>query len=206
MKIGSTDVLLVVDVQVDFVSGSLALAGAKSIIAPINRAAELFEHVVIVTDWHPRDHVSFASNHPGARHGDRLQFSYGEQGVYADHCVQGTPGAELDPDLRLSKAELIFRKGYRRDVDSFGAFYENDRTTGTGLGAYLRARGFERVFCAGLARYVCVMQTAFGAARDNFQSFILRDASAGDFDVEANDRLIAEAGVRWLDSGDLAAA
>jgi len=203
MQIGSKDVLIVVDVQNDFVSGSMAVADAQKIIMPINAAAEVFEHVIVVTDWHPVDHVSFASAHPGAKDRDVVTTSYGDQTVFADHCVQGTWGAELDPGLKLTKAELTFRKGYRSGVDSYGAFYENDRDTRTGLGAYLSARGFERVFCAGLARYGCVLQTALGAARDGFDVTILRDASAGDHKVEENDILIAEAGVKWANTTDL---
>lgn len=203
MQIGPEDVLIVVDVQNDFVSGSMAIPDAQKIITPINEAADAFAHVIVVTDWHPTDHVSFASAHPGAKARDVVTVSYGEQTVYADHCVQGTWGAELDPGLKLTKAELTFRKGYRSGVDSYGAFYENDRETRTGLGAYLQARGFKRVFCAGLARYGCVLQTALGAAKDGFDVTILRDASAGDHNVEANDILIAQAGVKWADTADL---
>jgi nicotinamidase/pyrazinamidase len=203
MAVRPNDVLIVIDVQNDFVSGSMAIADAQKIITPINQAAGIFDHVVIVTDWHPKDHVSFASAHAGAKDQDVVKVSFGEQMVFADHCVQGTKGAELDSGLQLTKAELIFRKGYRREVDSFGAFYENDKVTATGLGAYLHARGFNRVFCAGLARYGCVMQSALGAARDGFEVFILHNASAGDRDVEANNRLLADAGVNWITTGDL---
>jgi nicotinamidase/pyrazinamidase len=205
MQVTSKDVFIVIDVQVDFVSGTMAIADAQKIITPINETAGKFEHVVVVTDWHPADHVSFASSHPGTRHMDRVQLAYGEQGVFHDHCVQGTRGAELDPGLELTKAELIFRKGYRSGIDSFGAFYENDGTA-TGLGAYLKARGFERVFCAGLARYGCVMQSALGAARDGFATFIIADASAGDRDVEANNAKLEQAGVKWVTTGELATA
>lgn len=205
MQIGDRDVLIVIDVQNDFVSGTMAIPGAQEIITPINSAAKLFDHVVITTDWHPVGHVSFASAHPGAKERDTVKVSYGEQGVYADHCVQGTWGAELDPGLELTKAELTFRKGYRKDVDSYGAFYENDRETNTGLGAYLKARGFERVFCAGLARYGCVMQSALGAARDGFEVYMLRDASRGDRNVEENNRKLEEAGIKWTDTTELMA-
>ena len=205
MQVTAKDVFIVIDVQVDFTSGSMAIAGAEKIITPINQTAEKFEHVVVVTDWHPQDHVSFSSNHPGTKHMDRVDVSYGEQGVFNDHCVQGTKGAELDPGLELTKAELTFRKGYKSGIDSFGAFYENDGTA-TGLGAYLKARGFERVFCAGLARYGCVMQSALGAAKDGFEAFIIADASAGDRDVEANNARLQEAGVGWITTAELATA
>lgn len=205
MQITPKDVFIVVDAQVDFVSGSMAVPGAEKIITPINRAAEIFDHVVVVTDWHPAGHVSFWTAHPGTKHGDQVDASYGKQGVFNDHCVQGTKGAELDPRLELTKAEMTFRKGYREGVDSFGAFYENDGTP-TGLGPYLKARGFERVFCAGLARYGCVMQTALGAARDGFQSFIVSDASAGDRNVEENNAKLDTAGVKWISTAEFAAA
>lgn len=204
MPVGPKDALIVVDVQVDFVSGALAVPGGEVVIMPINRLARAFEHVIVTTDWHPADHVSFVASHPGAGVGDRIATSYGEQVLHVAHCVQGMPGAELDPRLELGKAELIVRKGYRRDVESYGAFYDGAGNA-TGLGAYLRARGFERVFCTGLARYVCVLNTALGAARDGFETFIVTDASAGDYDVEANNLRLAAAGVKWTSSGDILA-
>ena len=205
MLITPRDVFIVVDAQFDFVSGTMAIPGAEKIITPINQAAEIFDHVIVVTDWHPAGHVSFFSSHPGTAHGDQVEAAYGKQGVFNDHCVQGTKGAELAEGLQLTKAEMIFRKGYREGVDSFGAFYENDGTP-TGLGAYLKARGFERVFCAGLARYGCVMQTALGAARDGFQSFIVSDASAGDRNVDENNAKLEAAGVKWIATTEFAAA
>lgn len=204
MAIEPTDVLIVVDVQTDFISGTLAIAGADDIIAPINRLAAQFEHIVLTADWHPEGHISFASAHPGGVAGERAKVSYGEQPLCPDHCVQDTAGAEIDPRLEVTKAELILRKGYRREVDSFGAFYENDGTA-TRLGAYLKARGFPRVYCVGLARYGCVMQTALGAAQDGFETFIVRDASAGYFDVEANDKRLAAAGVTWTSTDEVLA-
>lgn len=202
MAISGKDVLIVVDVQVDFVSGSLAVPGGEVVIAPINRLAEQFAHVVVTTDWHPADHISFVENHPGKAVGDVVRTSYGEQVLHVAHCVQGTIGAELDPRLELTKAELTFRKGYRRDTESYGAFYDGAGNA-TGLGAYLKARGFERVFCTGLARYVCVLNTALGAAKDGFETFIVTDASAGDYDVEANNRRLDEAGVKWVMSDEV---
>jgi nicotinamidase/pyrazinamidase len=199
MPLSSKDALVVVDVQVDFVSGALAVPGAEVVIAPINRLARVFEHVIVTTDWHPADHISFVSNHPGAKTGDCIATSYGEQTLHVAHCVQGTSGVELDPRLELGKAELIVRKGYRRDVESYGAFYDGAGNS-TGLGAYLKARGFERVFCTGLARHVCVLNTALGAARDGFDTFIVTDASAGDYDVEVNNLRLAAAGVKWTSS------
>lgn len=200
------DALIVVDVQNDFVSGTMAIPDAKSIIAPINQMAAVFPTVVVATDWHPVGHVSLASSHPGAKHGDVVEVFYGEQRVFHDHCVQETWGAELDPDLRLGKAQLILRKGYRMGVESNGAFYENDGITRTGLTGYLRDRGIDRVYCCGLARLGCVMQTALGAARDGFRVFMVDDASKGRPRPEDADTLkrLADAGIAWVSSSELA--
>jgi nicotinamidase/pyrazinamidase len=188
-----SDVLIVVDVQNDFVSGSLAIPGAREIVPIINRVAAGFEHVVVTQDWHPAGHISFVSAHPGTQHLDTVQTPYGPQTVFRDHCVQGTPGAELDPYLNITKTELILRKGYRPDVDSYSAFFENDRTTSTGLGAYLRARGIQRVFCCGLALYGCVKATAEGARREQFPAFIITDASKGRAMTDgSNERAVQE--------------
>lgn len=207
-QLSDRDALLVIDVQNDFVSGSMAVPGAERIIGPINRIAARFANLVIATDWHPADHVSFASAHPGACHGDAVAVPYGRQRVFHDHCVQESWGAELAPGLRLSRAQLVLRKGYRREVDSFSCFYENDDTTPTGLGAYLRARSIERVFCTGLARFGCVMASALGAARDGLIAYMVEDASAGRETPEEDllRRRLAEAGVRWLESHELMAA
>lgn len=178
-RVADTDALIVVDVQNDFISGSMAIPDSKSIIPVINRLAQTFAHVIVAQDWHPPGHVSFASAHPGHKHGDTVAVSYGPQRVFNDHCVQGTNGAELDPGLELTRAELVLRKGYRRDVDSFSAFFENDQKTATGLAAYLRARGIKRVFCTGVALFGCVKATAEGGHREGFAALIIEDASKG---------------------------
>jgi nicotinamidase/pyrazinamidase len=205
--LGDGAALIVIDVQNDFVTGSMAVPDAERIIDPINRLAAAFETVVVVQDWHPPYHVSFASAHPGTRHRDVVQVAHGAQRVFHDHCVQGTSGAELDPRLRLTKAALVFRKGYRRDVDSHSAFFENNRRTATGLSAYLRARSIERLYCVGLTRYGCVMMSAEDAARDGFQVTIVDDACEdNDLDglaIEAADRALADLGVGRIDSDAL---
>ena len=122
-----------------------------------------------------------------------MQTPYGPQTVFHDHCIQGTPGAEVDPYLEITKSELILRKGYRKDVDAFSAFFENDRKTSTGLGAYLRVRGITRVFCCGLALYGCVKATAEGARRELFETFVIEDASKGRVTLDGpNERAVEE--------------
>jgi nicotinamidase/pyrazinamidase len=202
MKLLPTDALIIVDTQNDFVTGPFSQPGHKSIIAPMNALVKAFDHVIVVKDWHPADHVSFASAHPGGVVGGEVETYYGKQKTFIDHCVQGTKGAELDPDLEVTKAELVLHKGYRSSTDSFSAFYEVDGLA-TGMGAYLAARGFKRVFLTGIARYGCVLQSAFGAVKDGFETFIVRDASAGDHNVEENDKLIAAAGIVWINSADI---
>jgi nicotinamidase/pyrazinamidase len=173
----STDVLLVIDMQTDHVSGSLAHPGAPALIEPINRLAEKFDHVIVVKDWHPADHISFVTSHEGYDETQTFSASYGQQFLGPPHCVQGTPGAELAQGFRLQKAELEFFKGYRRDVDSFSAFHMNDET-GTGLAELLRARGFKRVFGTGVGRYGCVGRTLKGATREGFEAWLVMDCSA----------------------------
>jgi nicotinamidase/pyrazinamidase len=202
----SSDVLIVVDVQNDFISGSLAIPGADGVVPVLNRLAARFEHVIVTQDWHPPGHISFASTHRGKQHGDTVETSYGSQTLFHDHCLQGAPGAELAPGLAMSKAELIIRKGHRVDVDSYSAFFENDQTT-TGLAAYLRARGIERVFCAGLALFGCVKATAEGARRERFETFIIEDASKSRARADgSNERAAQELdrlGIRMITSADV---
>ena len=133
------DVLLVVDIQNDFCpGGSLAVPRGDEIVSLVNRLGEQFNHVLLTQDWHPRDHLSFASAHPGKKPYDTVELSYGAQILWPDHCVQGTPGAEFRKDLHIPRAELVLRKGYHRTIDSYSAFFENDRKTNTGLAGYLR--------------------------------------------------------------------
>jgi len=208
-KVGDTDALIVVDVQNDFITGSMAIPDSKSIIPVINRLAQTFAHVVIAQDWHPAGHISFASAHPGHKHGDTVEVAYGPQRVFNDHCVQGTHGAELDPELELTKAELVLRKGYRKDVDSFSAFFENDQKTVTGLAAYLKARGIKRVFCTGVALFGCVKATAEGAHREGFEALIIEDASKGRVTTDGSNERAAEdlqrLGIRMITSDQIRA-
>jgi nicotinamidase/pyrazinamidase len=171
------DVLLVVDVQNDFCpGGALAVPDGGAVVAPINALARRFAHVVLTQDWHPADHASFASQHPGRQPFDTVTLDYGAQTVWPDHCVQGTPGAAFHADLALPQAELILRKGFRRAIDSYSAFQENDRRTPTGLAAYLGERGLRRLYLAGLATDYCVAYSALDAVAAGFAVVVIEDA------------------------------
>jgi len=177
---GAHDLLLVVDVQNDFCAGgALAVPGGDEVVAKVNRLATAFAHVLLTQDWHPPGHSSFASQHPGHRPFDTIQLPYGAQTLWPDHCVQGSRGAELHPELAIAHAELILRKGYRAEVDSYSAFYENDRRTPTGLAGYLRERGLRRLFIAGLATDYCVHYSALDGRREGFEVVVLLDACRG---------------------------
>jgi nicotinamidase/pyrazinamidase len=174
------EVLLVVDVQNDFCpGGALAVPGGDEVVAPINRLAERFAHVVLTQDWHPAGHLSFASSHPGKAPMESVTAPYGPQILWPDHCVQGTRGAEFHPGLRVPRAELVLRKGYNREIDSYSAFFENDHATPTGLAGYLRERGLARVFVCGLAFDFCVRYSAEDAHRSGFDVVVVEDACRG---------------------------
>ena len=174
---GDTDLLLVVDVQNDFCpAGALAVARGDEVLAPINRIGRRFAHVALTQDWHPGDHSSFASQHAGRRPFETIALDYGEQTLWPDHCVQGTKGAEFHRALDLPHAEFVLRKGFAREIDSYSAFFENDRRTPTGLASYLRERGFRRLFLAGLATDYCVAYSALDAIRAGFAVIVLEDA------------------------------
>jgi nicotinamidase/pyrazinamidase len=178
IKPGETDILIVVDVQYDFLpNGSLAVPDGNAVIAPINRLAKVFRHVVQTQDWHPQGHASFASSHPGKQPFDIAELSYGPQVLWPDHCIQGTLGAEISHDLRIPHAQLIIRKGHNPTIDSYSGFLEADRQTSTGLAGYLKERGFQRVFCAGLALDFCVAWTALDAKAAGFETYLIEDAS-----------------------------
>jgi nicotinamidase/pyrazinamidase len=196
------DVLLVVDVQNDFCpAGALAVPRGDEIVPLINKMAEDFAHVVLTQDWHPRGHLSFASSHPGRSPYETIEVSYGSQILWPDHCVQGTAGAEFRQDLSIPHAELILRKGCHGHIDSYSAFFENDRRTPTGLSGYLRARGLRRVVLVGLAFDFCVGYSAADARREGFEVAVIDDACRG-IDVDgsmANTRdLLTAAGVSIL--------
>ena len=174
---GADDVLIVVDLQNDFCpGGALAVPEGDRIVPLANRLAARFRHVVLTQDWHPPGHLSFASSHPGRRPFDTIAMPYGPQVLWPDHCVRGTAGAAFHRDLDGNAAELVIRKGFRRAIDSYSAFLENDRATATGLAGYLRERGFRRVFLCGLALDFCVRYSAEDAVRAGFDAVVIEDA------------------------------
>jgi nicotinamidase/pyrazinamidase len=202
--IAAGDVLLVVDVQNDFCPGGrLSVPAGHEIVPLINRLAARFEHVVLTQDWHPAGHHSFASSHPGRKPYETIEVAYGAQILWPDHCVQATVGADFRDDLQIPHAELVLRKGYHRDIDSYSAFYENDRKTHTGLAGYLRERGLRRVFLAGLAFDFCVRFSAEDAKREGLDVTVVEDACRGidmDGSVVATRRAFAALGIKCINS------
>jgi nicotinamidase/pyrazinamidase len=200
--ISGKDVLLVVDVQNDFCSGGrLAVPRGEEVVPVINELASEFAHVVLTQDWHPAGHHSFASSHPGKKPYETIELAYGSQILWPDHCVQDTEGAELHSELRIPHAELVLRKGYHREIDSYSAFYENDHKTHTGLAGYLRERGFGRVFLAGLAFDFCVRFSAEDARREGFGVAVVENACRGidiDGSVRATRAALEQLGIRWV--------
>ncbi len=207
MQITPTDALIVIDVQNDFCpGGALAVAEGDAVIGPIARVAPRFSHVLLTQDWHTPAHTSFASSHPGKKPFEQIELSYGPQTLWPDHCVQGTAGAEFHAALQIPQAELILRRGFRRAIDSYSAFFENDKTTPTGLSGYLRERGLTRCFFAGLAYDYCVGYSALDARTLGFPAFILRDACRAidlNGSVAAIEAKFAEAGVQLIESSEL---
>lgn len=177
MEIRDSEVLIVVDVQRDFCrGGALAVPDGDGVVPAILALAPRFSHLVLTQDWHPPGHISFASSHAGCMPYQEVSVTYGSQTLWPDHCIQGTPGAEFHPDLHLPRAELILRKGFRPGIDSYSAFFENDRKTPTGLAGYLRERGLQRAFFAGLAYDYCVGDSAAGARECGFQAVVIAQA------------------------------
>ena len=207
-RFGDDDVLIIVDVQNDFCpSGALAVPAGDEIIPIVNGLAARFRNVVLTQDRHPRGHSSFASSHPGKKPFDTIAASYGPQVLWPDHCVQDTPGAAFHPALRAPHAALVLRKGFRPTIDSYSAFYENDRKTPTGLTGYLRERGLTRLFFAGLAFDFCVRYSAEDARREGFDAFVIEDACRGidiDGSVAATRTSLAALGVPCLKTQEFA--
>jgi nicotinamidase/pyrazinamidase len=187
--IRADDVLIVIDVQNDFCpGGALAVPNGDEVVPIINRLATRFRHVVLTQDWHPAGHFSFASRHSGKNPFETIAADYGPQVLWPDHCVQDTSGAAFHPALHIPHAALVLRKGMNPAIDSYSAFYENDRKTPTGLVGYLRERGLSRVFLVGLALDFCVRYSAEDARREGFAVFVIEDACRG---IDINDSVAA---------------
>ncbi len=191
--------LIVVDVQNDFCpGGALAVADGDAIVPGINAILGDYDVVVFTQDWHPAGHSSFASQHPGRAPMEMTEMPYGPQVLWPDHCVQGSHGAAFHPDLDVDRAELIIRKGFRRAIDSYSAFFENDHETPTGLEGYLRTRGVEALDMVGLATDFCVQYSALDAARLGFSVRVLEGLCRGidlDGSLDAARKAMRTAGV-----------
>ena len=196
-----TEALIVIDVQNDFCpGGALAVSEGNLIIPQINGLMGSFAVVVLTQDWHPANHASFAANHPDAAPYSMITMPYGPQVLWPTHCVQGTAGAEFHPDLRTDPAQLVIRKGFRASIDSYSAFFENDRTTSTGLDGYLRSRGVTILTLVGLATDFCVAYSALDAARLGFQVTVLEPACRAidlNGSLASAKALLIAAGVDW---------
>jgi nicotinamidase/pyrazinamidase len=200
--------LVVVDVQNCFLpGGSLAVKEGEQVIPVINRIAKAFDNIIMTQDWHTPGHISFASSHPGKKPFDVVRLPYGDQVLWPDHCIQGTEGAALSKDLDIPKAELIIRKGFHQDVDSYSAFLEADKKTETGLSGYLKERGIKTIFVTGLATDFCVAWTAVDGRRAGLDVYVVEDACRG---IDAMGSLakawfdMDKAGVKKIQSADLA--
>lgn len=177
VDIQANDLLLVIDVQNDFCPGGLLeVPDGDAVVPIINDLMGKFTHIALTQDWHPPGHNSFASSHEGAAPFSTTQMPYGEQTLWPDHCVQASEGAEFHSSLITTRADVIIRKGYRRSIDSYSAFFENDKTTPTGLTGYLRERGIERVVCCGLATDFCVRFSAEDARKQGFETVVIEEA------------------------------
>jgi nicotinamidase/pyrazinamidase len=207
VKPGADSALIVVDVQNCFVTGgTLPVKGGEEVVPVINKLAKLFENVVVTQDWHTPGHASFASSHAGKKPFETTKLRYGTQVLWPDHCVQGSQDAAVHKDIAIPQAQLIIRKGFHKDTDSYSAFMEADGKTSTGLAAYLKARGVKEVYVAGLATDFCVAWSALDARKAGFKAAVIEDASRG---IDLNGSVakawadMAKAGVRRIQSTDL---
>jgi nicotinamidase/pyrazinamidase len=210
----ATDILGLVDVQPTFMpGGELAVANGDAVVPVINRLTQRFDHAFATQDWHPPGHSSFASAHPGRKPYDTITMPYGQQVLWPDHAIQNSPNAALHRDADLTRVEVIIRKGFHREIDSYSTFFENDRRTPTGLDGWLRQRGFRRIFLAGLATDFCVGWSAEDAVRLGYEVVMIEDACRGIGVPLGNGRTtldearqrLEQLGVRIVSSAELAA-
>ncbi|HSV61155.1 MAG TPA: bifunctional nicotinamidase/pyrazinamidase [Variovorax sp.] len=210
LKPGAKAALIVVDVQNCFIDGgTLPVKGGADVVPVINKLAGAFENIVVTQDWHTAGHASFASTHSGKKPFETAKLRYGDQVLWPDHCVQGSDDAALHKDLKLPTAQVIIRKGFHKDVDSYSAFEEADRKTSTGLAGYLKQRGINAVYVTGLATDFCVAWTAMDARKLGFQVYVVEDATRA---IDLNGSLaaawkqMAAKGVKRIQSGDIEGA
>jgi nicotinamidase/pyrazinamidase len=203
----TASVLLVIDVQNDFLpGGALAVPRGDAVLAVINSVARKFENVILTQDWHPPQHISFASSHPGKSPFETIELPYGPQVLWPPHCVQGTHGAAFAAGLDISHAQAVIRKGHRSDTDSYSAFVEADRKARTGLASLLRELGVTTVYCCGLATDFCVAWSALDAREAGFETFVIADACRA---IDQNGSLamahrrMTDVGVKLLDEHSL---
>ena len=202
--------LLIIDVQNDFLPGGrLAVPDGDAVVPVVNRLVETFDRTILTQDWHPPGHQSFASSHDDREPYDVIEMPYGKQVLWPDHCVQGTEGAEFHPGLRAEKAQLIIRKGFRKEVDSYSAFYENDHQTPTGLTGYLRERGISQIYLTGIAKDFCVHWSAVDGQRQGFEVFVVEDATRAidtDGSLDYAMRQMRDHGTRFITSDEILAS
>lgn len=199
--------LLIVDLQNDFCpGGALAVPDGDTIVPTVNKLINIFDVVIQTQDWHPAGHSSFASSHQGKEPYDTIEVDYGEQVLWPDHCVQGSVGADFHPELNTMKTQVIIRKGFRREIDSYSTFYENDQETTTGLTGYLEERGITDLYTVGLATDFCVKWSVLDGIDEGFTMHIVKDAVKG---IDLNGSLdeawkeMEEKGVQVVNSDDL---
>ena len=199
--------LLVIDIQNDFCpGGALAVPGGDEIIPAVNRLIHSFDIVIQTQDWHPENHSSFASSHDKRNPYDVIQMDYGDQVLWPVHCVQGSKGAEFHPDLVTDKSEVIIRKGFRKHIDSYSTFYENDQSTPTGLSGYLREREISELFTVGLATDFCVKWSILDGMKENFKMILVEDAVRGidlGGSLESALKEMSDKGAKFVKSKDL---
>ncbi|RXH56945.1 nicotinamidase [Granulicella sibirica] len=207
MNLSATDCLLIIDMQNDFLpGGALEVKEGDQIIPGLNELAGRFEHVILTQDWHPAGHISFASTHHLRAFADTVEASYGTQTLWPDHCIQGTRGAELHSALDVPHAEMILRKGFRKEIDSYSAFLENDGATPTGLAGYLRERGLRRLFFGGVAYDFCVGFSAIAAAELGFEAIVLEDLTRAvslPGTVDGTNEAFSRGGIERISSGSI---
>lgn len=192
------EALLIIDVQNDFCpGGALEVPNGDEIIPVINQLSEQFEIVLQTQDWHPQGHSSFASSHQGKTPFETIEMTYGEQVLWPDHCVQGSEGAKFHPNLNTENSQLIVRKGFRKQIDSYSSFYENDGETTTGLTGYLKARDIDILYAVGLATDFCVKWSVMDGIKEGFDLHVVEDAVKG-IDIEGS---VDQAWQEMLDQG-----